>query len=276
MKDLKRLFDLKGRVAVITGGAGLLGRQHAAALLDLGASVVLLDVMADAASRVAAELAKKTEGRCEAVACDITTEASVRQAAQRILAQFSRVDILINNAADNPKVEDPRSGRAAHLEHFPLEAWHRSIAVGLTGAFLCSRVFGAQMAQEGGGVILNISSDLGLIGPDQRIYRESGLAEDDQFVKPVVYSVVKSGLIGLTRYVATYWAGRGVRCNAICPGGVEAGQPADFVHRLTQLIPMGRMARPDEYQAAIAFLCSDASSYMNGAIVVIDGGRTCW
>jgi NAD(P)-dependent dehydrogenase (short-subunit alcohol dehydrogenase family) len=132
------------------------------------------------------------------------------------------------------------------------------------------------MAANGGGVILNIASDLALIGPDQRLYRQVSTPEHLQPVKPVTYSIVKSGLIGLTRYLATYWAGRNIRVNSVCPGGVENNQPGDFLQRLSALIPMGRMARVDEYQGAILFLCSDASSYMTGANLVIDGGRTCW
>ena len=155
-----------------------------------------------------------------------------------------------------------------------MEVWNQDIAVGLTGAFLCARTFGEVMAQKGKGVILNIASDLALISPDQRLYRKSGLPEQAQSVKPVTYSVVKSGLIGLTRYLATYWADRGVRCNALSPGGIYVDQEEDFVQRLSQLIPVGRMATKDEYKAAVAFLVSDASSYMNGANLVIDGGRT--
>lgn len=154
--------------------------------------------------------------------------------------------------------------------------WDQDLAVGLKGAFLCSRVFGGEMARAGRGVIVNIASDLALIGPDQRIYRKDGLPDHLQPVKPLTYSVVKAGLLGLTRYLATYWAGRGVRVNAISPGGIFTDQPEDFVLRLTNLIPMERMAHPDEYMGAILFLCSDASSYMTGANLVIDGGRTCW
>ena len=133
-----------------------------------------------------------------------------------------------------------------------------------------------RLAKRGKGVILNIASDLGLIAPDQRIYKKKGLSEDMQPVKPVTYTVVKHGLIGLTRYLATYWCDKGVRVNALCPGGIYNNQPKDFVEKLTNLIPLGRMANPDDYKGAIQFMCSDASEYMNGSIVVVDGGRTCW
>ena len=195
-----------------------------------------------------------------------------------VLKTLRKVDILINNAANDPKV-DTRQRTSVHwsrLERFSLDLWNQDIAVGLTGAFLCSQVFGAEMARRGKGVIINIASDLGLIAPDQRIYRQPGLHDDQQPVKPITYSVVKHGLIGLTRYLATYWAEHGVRVNALCPGGVSAGQDDAFVTRLTHLIPLGRMADKDEYKAAIVFLASDASSYMTGANLVIDGGRTVW
>ena len=159
---------------------------------------------------------------------------------------------------------------------YSLEQWQADLAVGLTGAFLCSRLFGGEMAKQGRGVIVNVASDLALIGPDQRLYRKSGLPDELQPVKPVTYSVVKAGLLGLTRYLATYWATAGVRVNAISPGGIYTDQPEEFVERLSNLIPLGRMARVDEYEGAILFLCSDASSYMTGANLVVDGGRTSW
>ena len=164
----------------------------------------------------------------------------------------------------------------SRLEFFPVEQWDADLNVGLKGAFLCSQVIGSEMASRKQGVIVNVASDLAVIAPDQRLYRKPGLSEDKQPVKPVTYSVVKTGLIGLTRYLATYWADSGIRVNAISPGGVYNNQPEDFVARLTGLIPLGRMANANEYQAAILFLCSDASSYMTGTNLVVDGGRSCW
>jgi NAD(P)-dependent dehydrogenase (short-subunit alcohol dehydrogenase family) len=205
---------------------------------------------------------------------DITSESSLENARAHILEKFGRIDILINNAANNPKVEDGNT-TWSRLENFPLEVWEADLRVGLTGAFLCSRLFGAEMAKRKSGVILNVASDLALIAPDQRLYRVEGLPDDQQPVKPVTYSVVKTALIGLTRYLATYWSSANIRVNAISPGGVFNGQSEVFLSRLKQLIPMERMANRDEYQGAILFLCSDASSYMTGANLVIDGGRSC-
>jgi NAD(P)-dependent dehydrogenase (short-subunit alcohol dehydrogenase family) len=272
-------FDLSGRVAVITGGIGLLGRKHAEAIAEAGGRPVLVDLDEPRCAAVAAEIAQQYDTQSLGLAADITRPDAVERMLARVLEAFGRVDILINNAAVNPTMtagdgaDDPSRSR---LEHLPMEVWQRDLAVGLTGSFLCSRTLGAEMARRGGGVILNIASDLGLIAPDQRLYQRPGLAWDRQPVKPVTYSVVKHGLIGLTRYLATYWADRGVRANALAPGGVSNDQDEAFVHRLTQLIPMGRMARADEYKAAVLFLVSDASSYMTGATIAIDGGRTAW
>jgi NAD(P)-dependent dehydrogenase (short-subunit alcohol dehydrogenase family) len=172
-------------------------------------------------------------------------------------------------------VEDQKPGQPwSRLENFPLATWNADIAVGLTGAFLCSRIFGQQMVAQNSGVILNIASDLAVIAPDQRLYRKDGLPDDEQPVKPVTYSVVKTALLGLTRYLSTYWTAHNIRVNAISPGGVFAGQPDEFTTKLHALIPMGRMAHKDEYQGAILFLCSDASSYMTGQNLIVDGGRS--
>jgi len=270
-------FDLTGRVAVITGGAGLLGSEHAHAVAEMGGVPVLLDLDGEAVQVRARELAESYGGSAFGLCADITQPEAVAAALGRILETCGRVDILINNAASNPKVEDGADDPTwSRLESFPLEIWQRDLAVGLTGAFVCGQLIGAEMARRGAGVILNVASDLALIGPDQRIYRQSGREPERQPVKPVSYSVVKAGLLGLTRYLATYWADRGVRANAISPGGVRVDQGEEFVQRLSDLIPLGRMANRDEYRAAVAFLVSDASSYMTGANLVIDGGRTAW
>jgi len=265
-------FDLSGRVALITGGTGLLGIAHARAIHQAGGIPVLLDIAVPAADALAARAG--FEVQC--LRGDITREQDVTDALRTTLARHGRVDILINNAANNPKVEGEGGLGNSRLENYPLNHWNADLAVGLTGAMLCSRVFGAEMARRGKGVILNIASDLALIAPDQRLYAIDGKGSAEQPVKPVSYSVVKSGLIGLTRYLATYWAESGVRANALCPGGVENGQDATFLRRIAERIPLGRMARVDEYQGAVMFLCSDASSYMTGAVLAIDGGRTAW
>ena len=237
---------------------------------------MLADIPAAQPLATAQQLSELWQSRVIGCEVDITSEADIAKTRDSLSEQNCEIDILINNASNNPKVESSSADQFSRLENFPIEIWNNDIAVGLTGAFLCSKVFGPEMAKRGRGVIINIASDLALISPDQRLYCKQGVPDYLQPVKPVTYSVIKSGLIGLTRYLATYWVDYGVRCNAISPGGVYTSQPDEFVHRLSNLIPMGRMARIDEYQGAILFLCSDASSYMNGANLVIDGGRTTW
>ena len=264
-------FDLTGRTALVTGAGGLLGREHGAALAEIGARVVLTDVDLVRLEASANALRQIHGDLIITAALDVTSEDSIR----RIAETCGPIDVLVNNAAVDPKVSPDGGGpELSRLEHFPLESWDFQLAVGLTGAFLCARTFGAAMASRGHGVILNIASDLSVIAPDQRLYRRDGLGDAAQPVKPVTYSVVKAGLVGLTRYLAGYWAGQGVRVNALSPGGVFNDQPDDFVTRLSQLIPMGRMANLSEYRSAVQFLCSPASSYMTGQNILIDGGRT--
>lgn len=272
-------FDLTGKTALITGGAGLLGIQHATALLESGATVVLTDITASGLLKARELLIRNIKPeRILTHVMDVSRLDSVRTVDEKLKVARTRIDVLVNNAAIDPKVTSDQGIReSSRLENFSVEQWDRQIAVGLTGAFLCSQVFGTAMAQDGkGGVILNIASDLSVFSPDQRLYRKHGLPDDMQPVKPVTYSVIKTGLIGLTRYLATYWVDKGVRCNALSPGGIFNGQGDEFTERLSSLIPLGRMAERDEYRSALQFLCSDASSYMNGQNVVMDGGRSVW
>jgi NAD(P)-dependent dehydrogenase (short-subunit alcohol dehydrogenase family) len=272
-------FDLTGKTALITGAAGLLGMEHAAALLESGATVVLTDIGVEQLDGTLNKLAQHFDaGKIFTHRMDVSQLGEIRAVADTLRTAGLVINILINNAAIDPKVNGEQGiVETSRLENFPLDQWNLQVAVGLTGAFLCSQVFGAAMAKGAeGGVILNIASDLSVFSPDQRLYRKDGLSDDLQPVKPVTYSVIKSGLVGLTRYLATYWADKGVRCNALSPGGVFNGQGEAFVKRLSSLIPLGRMAHNDEYRAAVQFLCSDASGYMNGQNIVIDGGRSVW
>jgi NAD(P)-dependent dehydrogenase (short-subunit alcohol dehydrogenase family) len=276
MENAKDLFDLTGRVAIITGGTGLLGQQHAEAIARAGGIPVLADIRVSGVDPASQAWKERFGEQACAIQTDITDPESVKKLLQIVLEKFGRIDILVNNAANNPKMEDKAGVEFSRLENFPLAQWDADLNVGLKGAFLCSQVIGAEMSRRKQGVIVNVASDLAVIAPDQRLYRKPGLPEDQQPVKPVTYSVVKTGLIGLTRYLATYWANCGIRVNAISPGGVYNNQADDFVERLANLIPLGRMANASEYQSAILFLCSDASSYMTGTNLVIDGGRSCW
>lgn len=272
-------FYIKDKVVIITGGAGLLGGRHAEAVIEGKGIPVLIDISETSVHAAGRILNDKYGGGCKVEGCvaDITKREEIEQIAETILEKYGHIDVLINNAANNPKVEGNAANmKAIQFENFPLQMWQDDMAVSLTGAFLCSQVFGSIMAGQGKGVILNISSDLGIIAPDQRIYRKHGLAEDEQAIKPVTYSVTKHGLIGLTKYLATYYAEKGIRANTLCPAGVYNGQNDEFLQKLTSLIPMGRMADVEEYKSTILYLISDASSYMTGSTVIVDGGRTCW
>lgn len=273
-----RAFRLDGRTVVITGSAGLLGRQHAEAIASAGGMPILLDLDQDPLDALAADLNERHGAGARGFAVDITEEAAIAQTCVEVREMFGKVDGLVNNAANNPAADS--IGAGSRLESFALGDWNDDLAVGLTGAFLCAKYFGQAIFETSDvGSIVNISSDLGLISPDQRLYSRPDTLDAQQPVKPVTYSVVKAGMIGLTRYLATYWARDGrvvVRCNAICPGGVSNGQEEDFVREVESRIPMGRMAEADELRGVLLLLLSSAASYMNGSVVVVDGGRTAW
>lgn len=271
------LFSLKDKIIVITGACGLLGREHVNAVASAGGTPIILDLHQSEIDLFVNRVNKKFNVNCSGYSVNITVEKEIISNIKKIVNKYGKIDGLINNAANNPKLDNNKSINFSRLENFPINSWNNDIAVGLTGAFLCAKHYGYEISKNiSGGIILNISSDLGLVGPDQNLYKIKGIENSIQPVKPVSYSVVKTGIIGLTRYIATYWADKNVRSNAICPGGVENNQNYEFIKELEKRIPLGRMAKKDEYQGIVIFLLSNASSYLNGSIITADGGRTAW
>lgn len=270
------MFDLTGCVAILTGGAGLLGRQYTRTLLEAGAKVVVADVNADQAVRAAEEAVDDVGGEAIGWGLDVRNKAEVEEVVARVCDRFGRIDILINNAAIDPKFDSAIASRQANtFEDYPLELWQQSLDVNLTGAFLCSQAVGKVMVRQRRGVIVNICSTYGVVAPDQRLYRRVGEKEQRLF-KPAPYSVTKAGIAHLTRYLAAYWGDRGIRVNTLTPGGVFHSQDDEFVTKYSARTPLGRMAEQNEMNGAMLFLVSGASSYMTGANLVVDGGWTAW
>lgn len=267
-------FSLEGRVALVTGGAGLLGRQFTRALGEAGASVVVADLDINAAQSHV-DLLSGEDIQALAVEVDITDPDSVSQMVKDAVEKFSRLDVLVNSAALDPKF-DPQNLEAQSdnaFETYPLAAWQNAVDVNLTGMFLSCQAVARQMVFQNYGVIINICSTYGLVGPDQRIYvRPDGF---EQF-KPAYYSVTKAGVLGLTRYLATYYAGKPIRVNALTPGGIFNQHDEVFLKAYSARTVMGRMAHLDEMNGAVVFLASEASSYMTGANLIVDGGWTAW
>jgi 2-deoxy-D-gluconate 3-dehydrogenase len=285
MSNLPKLFDLSDRVAIVTGGAGLLGAEFCQTLVMAGARVVIADIDVNAAKTLAISLAnhssqndRSNTQRVKSTAIglwtDVTDIDSVQNTVDTTLSTFGRLDILVNSAAMDPKFDPQHAG--GHLnafEDYPLDGWRQALDVNLTGMFLSCQSGVRQMLAQGQGVIINVCSIYGMVGPDQKIYRREG--ERPQF-KPVYYSVTKAGVLGLTRYLATYYAGKNIRVNALTPGGVINQHDDEFVQAYAARTVLGRMAEKDEMNGALLFLASDASAYMTGANLVVDGGWTAW
>ncbi len=267
-------FDMTGKTAIVTGAAGLLGKQFSLTLAQAGAGVVLADLDESLAENQALFL--REQGlRAVAVAVDVTDPVSVKAMVKTALDAFGSVDVLVNSAALDPKFDPANldSQGANAFESYSLESWRQSLDVNLTGTFLATQAAVQPMLAQGKGVIVNICSIYGLNGPDQRIYPEEN---GQKRFKPVDYSVTKAGLLGFTRYLAAYYAGRNIRVNVLTPGGIFNGHDTEFVENYTARAILGRMADLDEVNAAMLFLCSDASSYMTGSNLIIDGGWTAW
>src|SRR5262249_20642512 len=254
---------------VVTGAAGLLGREHCLALAGAGARVVATDVDAAGAERVAAE------GGGTAIEGDITSPAAVTGRRGAGLAPVDRLHVLVHNAAINDRFESPEAAlERSRFENYPLELWRRSLDVNVTGTFVCCQILGGAMAARRAGSIINIASTYGIVAPDQSLYRRPDGSQ--AFYKSIAYPATKGAVLMMTRFLAAYWGDKGVRVNALSPGGVENGQEPFFVDAYAKKTPLGRMAQPSDYRGALVFLASDASAYMTGANLVVDGGFTIW
>lgn len=269
-------FDLSGRVAILTGGAGLLGRQYLRTLLAAGAHVVVADCDGEAASHAAVSAVAEVGGESVACTTDVSKPDDVAAMVDLAIDRWGRLDILINNAAIDPKTDaGANAALFGRFENFPLPVWQQSLDVNLSGTFLCAQAAGRAMVRAGRGVILNVSSTYGLVAPDQRLYERDGESEQSQF-KPAAYAVTKAAVAHLTRYLAAYWGPSGIRVNTLTPHGIFNDHDDQFVRRYSSRTPLGRMARVEEMNGSLLFLVSDASSYMTGANLVVDGGWTAW
>lgn len=261
---------------VISGAAGLLGRQFAKDFMDQGARLLLLDNSHSSLENLNYELNAGYSGRFKSARCDITNESQIESEIKEFERQFGFLRAAVNNASINPKVEDNRSD-FTQFELFPFEQWERDIHVGLTGALYLSRLTARSIIQNSShGTILNIASHFSVIAPNQSHYELANTPANRQPKKPVSYSVVKHGLIGLTRYLAAYYAESNIRVNAVSPGGVFNNQPTEFLEKYVANVPLKRMATKEEISNAAIFLLSDESSYITGVNLLVDGGRTIW
>jgi NAD(P)-dependent dehydrogenase (short-subunit alcohol dehydrogenase family) len=266
---MTNLFSLQNKTAIVTGALGMLGKKHCEALAEAGANVVVADIDEIAAEKFAESLGEQHGG----LKVDVTSQHSLKTARDKIITRYGSIDILVNNAAINDMFENP--GMAKELsafENYPLDAFKKSLDVNVTGVFLASQIFGSVMAEQGSGSIINIASTYGIVGPDQSLYRNE--CGEQTFFKSPVYPVTKGAVVNFTRFLAAYWGNKGVRVNTLSPGGVENAQNEFFIQNYSAKTLLGRMAQPTDYQGALVFLASDASAYMTGANLVVDGGWT--
>jgi len=267
----KDIFNLKDKVVVLTGGLGLIGLNYVRALAERGAQVVIIDMVPEATAKKSLDLNIERKNRKNIFYFQgtITDRAALLEIKKMVLTRFHHIDVLINNAALNPKVEKSSRLHSAGVtfEEYPLSDWEKELQVNLTGTMLCCQIFGSAM--KSGASIINISSTYGIVAPDQSMYPKG-------FIKPATYGVSKGAIITLTKYLASYWGKKGIRVNCVAPGGVSNGQEQSFIKKYSAKTPLGRMARPDEYNGIIVYLASDASSYASGALFTIDGGWTAW
>lgn len=260
MRDIE-MFRLDGRQAIITGGAGMLGFEFAKTLSAAGANVILVDIK-DTCVEKAAQLRKEYGTKAIGIPTDVSNKKSVQNMVNQVLREFNTIDILINNAACQPE------GFSDPIEKYSLKVWNKVFSVNITGMFICAQIVGKQMIKQRKGVIVNISSIYGIVSPDPKVY------ENWEYKSPLSYSTTKSAVLNFTRHLATFWADKGIRVNTLTLGGVFAGQNPDFVKKYCEKTPLNRMAEKDDYNGAILFLVSDASAYMTGSNLIVDGGWT--
>ncbi|MBP9582147.1 MAG: SDR family oxidoreductase [Ignavibacterium sp.] len=271
MMNSLELFSLKNKIAIVTGALGLIGKNHCIALSEAGANVVVCDLDDIKCKDFAASLPTKSIE----VGVDITKKSSVENLRDKTLKEFGKIDILVNNAAINDMFENPQAAAEQSMfENYPLEMWQQSLNVNVTGTFLCSQIIGTEMSKSKKGSIINVASTYGIVGPDQSIYKKPDGTQS--FYKSAAYPATKGAIISFTRFLAAYWGDKGVRVNTLSPGGVENNQDEYFINNYSTKTPLGRMAQPTDYKGAILFLASDASSYMTGANLIVDGGWTAW
>jgi NAD(P)-dependent dehydrogenase (short-subunit alcohol dehydrogenase family) len=266
-----KLFELNNKTAIVTGALGLIGKEHCKALSEAGANIIVADLSESSCEKFAGSLSTESLG----IFLDVTQPESIKNLRDQVLNRFGHIDILVNNAAINDMFENPKAAsEQSKFENYPLELWQKSVDVNLTGVFLCSQILGTEMAKQKSGSIINLASTYGITAPDQSLYKNEDGSQS--FYKPPAYSATKGAIIMFTKYLAAYWGKDGVRVNTLSPGGVENSQDEYFIEKYSCKTPLGRMANSGDYKGALIFLASDASGYMTGANLVVDGGWTCW